>query len=161
MRLTTKSHYALLALLHIARYQHEGPVTCESMCQHNNLSKKYLEHILRILKHRGYITTRRGAGGGYSFARPAHTITIAEIVRLMDGALAPVESVSTHFYARTLIEQEPGLLRVFRDIRDYIARRLERLTIADVARVPRPPVPTPTRTKQRRDSSASLLRRSR
>lgn len=160
MRLTTKSHYALLALLHMARHAHAGPVTCESICAENNLSKKYLEHILRALKQRGYITPRRGAGGGYIFVRPPHTITLAEIIRLMDGALAPVESVSTHFYARTLIEQEPGLLRVFRDIRDYIARRLERLTIADMARIPRAPaVKKPARPRKSRTVPSRQKRR--
>lgn len=132
MRLTTRSEYALLALILIARHAAEGSVTADHIAEQYGLSKKYLEQILRALKTGRYVTPRRGVGGGYRMARPPKRISVAEVIRLMDGALAPVSSVSTHFFAHSLLEQERGLLRVFKEIRDYISSRLEKLTLADL-----------------------------
>ncbi|KXK26828.1 MAG: HTH-type transcriptional regulator CymR [candidate division WS6 bacterium OLB20] len=131
MRLTTRSEYALLALVMIAREQKDGPVQTQEICTQYDLSKKYLEQILLALKRGGYIRSRRGYSGGHELAMPADKITLAEIVRLMDGALAPVESVSEFFFANTPIEGEKKLVKEFRTIRDYISDRMESRTIAD------------------------------
>ena len=66
-------------------------------------------------------------------ARPAAEITLAEIIRLMDGALAPTESVSKYFFSDTPLAKEKKIIAVLAEIRDYIAARLERLTLADLA----------------------------
>jgi Rrf2 family protein len=84
------------------------------------------------LRQNRYVQTRRGANGGYRLMRPANQITIAEIVRLMDGPLAPTESVSKYFFSVTPLSQEPKMLAVCKEIRDYIANRLEKLTLADL-----------------------------
>ena len=65
-------------------------------------------------------------------AKEPHQITLAEVVRLFDGALAPTESVSENFYESTPIEKEKKLTSVFKDIRDYVSKKLEKTTIADV-----------------------------
>ena len=59
-------------------------------------------------------------------------ISLAEIIRLMDGALAPVESASKYFYENTPIEQHKKLINIFIDIRDYIAEKLENITFGDL-----------------------------
>ena len=64
-------------------------------------------------------------------AQPEH-ISLAEIIRLFDGALAPTESVSENFYEPTPIEKEPGLVQVFKEIREYVSNTLESTTIADL-----------------------------
>ena len=89
MKLTTKSEYSILALVYIARHQQEGFIKIDRICSHYNISKKYLELLFTILKQNRYLKTKRGSAGGYSLARPAGKISIAEIIRLMDGALAP------------------------------------------------------------------------
>ena len=132
MRLTTKSEYTLLALIHMARQGPDRYVKIEEICSAHSIPRKYLELLLSVLRQNRYIRTRRGSHGGYQLARPARAITVAEILRLMDGALAPTESVSTYFYAETPLSREPGLLRVLREIRDFIAQRLENLTLADL-----------------------------
>jgi DNA-binding IscR family transcriptional regulator len=68
---------------------------------------------------------------GYRLAKPAQSVSLAEIIRLFDGALAPTESVSEYFYAPTPVEKEKSLIRVFRQIRDYVSDTLEQTTIAD------------------------------
>lgn len=133
MKLTTKSEYTILALLHMARKGRGGYTKIGEICKTCDIPKKYLELLLSSLRQNRYIQTRRGTQGGYKLARPTDTITIAEIIRLMDGALAPTESVSTYFFADTPLSREPRMLQVFRDIRDYIAQRLEKLTLADLA----------------------------
>jgi len=132
MKLTTRSEYALLALVHLARQNGDGYTTVETIAQTQGIPPKYLEQILLALKRAKYLRSAKGQRGGYCLARPAGKITLAEVVRLFDGALAPTESVSEYFYESTPIEKEQSLIRVFREIRDYVADKLEHTTIADV-----------------------------
>ena len=130
MRLTTKSEYSLLALIYIARNAKRGYVKVEDICSEYGISKKYLEHLLMILRQNRYLRTKRGAGGGYALAMPPSKISVAQIIRLMDGALAPTESVSMYFYSETPLMQEKKVMVVFKDIRDYAARKLEKLKLS-------------------------------
>ena len=132
MKLTTKTEYLLLALIYIARQQKNTFVKIEDICAKYDIPKKYLEQLFMVLKQGRYIQTKRGAGGGYRLARPAKEITIAEIARLMDGALAPSESVSKFFYAHTPLEQEKKIIKVLKEIRDFIAYKLEKLKLSDL-----------------------------
>ena len=132
MKLTTKSEYSLLALVYIARHQQEGFIKIERICSHYDIPKKYLELLFTTLRQSRYLRTRRGAAGGYALARPAAEISMAEIIRLMDGRLAPTESVSRYFFSDTPLAKEQNIIKIFREIRDYISNRLENLTLADL-----------------------------
>lgn len=132
MKLTTKSEYTILALIYLARQPEGAFVKIEDICRHFDIPKKYLELLFMTLRQNRYIQTRRGTHGGYRLMRPTNAITIAEIVRLMDGPLAPTESVSQYFFANTPLSKEPKMLAVCKEIRDFIANRLEKLTLADV-----------------------------
>ena len=83
MRLTTKSEYSLLALIYIARHESEGLIKIEDICRECEIPKKYLEHLLSMLKQNGLVRTRRGARGGYRLALPAAQVSVAQIIRLM------------------------------------------------------------------------------
>ena len=131
MKLSTKSEYACLALIDLCE-NINSMVKIEEISIRKKIPKKYLEQILLMLKRSGYLRSRRGPEGGYCLAREPHEITIAEIVRLMDGALAPVGSVSSYFYEHSPIEQNPRLVSIFREIRNYISDRLENTTFADL-----------------------------
>jgi Rrf2 family cysteine metabolism transcriptional repressor len=132
VKLTKKSEYALLALIDLAEQWQEGLVRIEETARRKNIPKKYLEQILLTMKTSGYVKSIRGANGGYQLAKPPERIFLAEIIRLLDGPLAPVESASQYFYGHTPVEQSPKLLAIFRDIRDYVAQKLERISIADL-----------------------------
>lgn len=134
MKLTTKSEYALLALVHLARQEPEAFLTVRDIAAARNIPRKYLEQILLALKQSRYLRSRKGQQGGYQLARPATEINLADVIRLLDGSLAPTDSVSRYFYASTPIEGETRLLGVFREIRDFAAETLERTSLADVAR---------------------------
>lgn len=132
MKLSTKSEYALLALVYITRNGENGFVKVKDICNKYNISKKYLEQIFTSLKQARYIKTKIGAGGGYKLAKSAKDISLAEIIRLMDGALAPTLAVSKYFFEHTPLEQEEKIMKVFKEIRDYISDKVERLKISDL-----------------------------
>jgi Rrf2 family protein len=134
VRLSTRSEYACLAMIALAQgYRAGGLRTAAEIATTKSIPRKYLEQILLALKRGGYVRSQKGAGGGYRLAKSPERISVAEIVRLMDGPLAPVESVSRYFYEHTPIEKSRKLLAVFRRIRDYVADTLEQVTFAELA----------------------------
>ena len=132
MKLSRKGEYACLALVHLAKNYNLRLINATEISEENNIPKRYLEQILSMLKGTGYVKTVRGANGGYKLAKNPNEITLAEIIRLIDGALAPVESVSEYFYDNSPIEQNQNLINVFKDIRNYISNKLESTTIKDL-----------------------------
>lgn len=132
MKLTTKSEYSILALIYIARHEKKGFVKIENISDKYDIPQKYLEHLLIILKQNRLLKAKRGASGGYCLALPASKISIAQIIRLMDGALAPTESVSTYFFSHTPLEKEKKIMSVFKEIRDYVSNKLEKLKLSDL-----------------------------
>jgi Rrf2 family transcriptional regulator, cysteine metabolism repressor len=132
MKLTSRSEYALLALVYLARRKTTGYVSVETIAKAQSIPQKFLEQIMLALKHAKYVKSVKGQHGGYCLAKPANHISLAEVIRLFDGALAPTESVSRYFYESTPIEKEKLLIKVFRDIRDYVSDKMESTTIADM-----------------------------
>ncbi len=132
MKLTNRSEYALLALVCLARQKPGVYVGGAMIAKTQNIPPKFLQQILLVLKRARYVQSFKGQQGGYRLARPAKEITIAEIVRLLDGALAPTESVSRYFYEPSPLEKEKKLIDMFRRIRDIIAEAMENTTLADV-----------------------------
>ena len=132
MKLTTHSEYALLAILNIARSKEKGPIPLPKIAREQKLPPKYMEHLMQAMCRAGFLTSSRGKQGGYRLAKPAGKISLAEIIRLFDGPLAPTESVSTYFYRTTPLSKEKKLLSLMQKIRDYIAKTLEAATVADV-----------------------------
>ena len=132
MKLTYRSEYALLALAHLARANPAEFVSVESISEAKRIPRKFMEQIMQALKRAHYVKSARGKQGGYCLAKPANKISLAEIIRLFDGALAPTESVSTYFYESTPIEKEKKLIKVLKDVRDYVAQKMEATTLADV-----------------------------
>jgi len=132
MKLTYRGEYALLALVYLARNDSDSCISVETIAHNQGIPPKFLEHILLTLKRAKYLKSTKGQHGGYRLAKPANKITLAEIIRLIDGALAPTESVSINFYEPTPIEKEQNLVIVFKEIRDYISNKLENTSIQDV-----------------------------
>ena len=132
MKLTNRSEYALLALIYLARHEPEGYLSVETIALAQGIPPKFLEQILLALKRARYVRSSKGKYGGYRLARPADKIVLADVIRLFDGALAPTESVSQFFYESTPIEKEESLVRVFKEVRDYVSEKLDHTTIADV-----------------------------
>lgn len=132
MKLTSKSEYALLALTYLARQGRDEYIAVRTIAEKQGIPPLFLEQILLTLKRSHHVHSLKGQHGGYRLAQPAEKITLAEVIRLFDGALAPTESASKHFHESTPIEKEKKLLRVFKKIRNYVSDTLEATTLADV-----------------------------
>jgi Rrf2 family protein len=154
MKLTTRSEYGLLALIHLSRHYGGEGISVRDMAAAQAIPPQFLEQLMLILKRAGYVRSIRGRSGGFRLARDPGTITLAEIIRLFDGALAPTESVSRYFYEPTPVEREPQLLALFRDLRNLVSDRLEATTLAMMAAEESPPPAKRRRPAPRRPRPA-------
>ena len=132
MKLSKKSEYALLALISLAKNYNSKLMTITQLSKLNEIPQKYLEQILVILKQSGYVRSVRGPKGGYKLAKSPNLITLAEIVRTIDGPLAPVSSASVHYFNHTPTEKNENLHKIFKEIRDYVSFKLENTTLEDL-----------------------------
>ena len=131
MRMTAASEYGCLALLAIGE---SGDAWCkrQQIVERFDIPAAFLEQILRKLTAAGFVVSRRGAEGGFRLSRGASEIVIADVVRAMDGPLAPVRSVSEHFYQPSPLEASAAYHHLFRRVRDAIAAILEETTLEDI-----------------------------
>jgi len=132
LKLSAKTEYALLAMIVLSEQYDSGFLKISDIAENKKIPRKFLEQILLSLKRAGYLKSRRGADGGYKLAISPSLITLAEIIRLFDGPLAPVESVSRYFYEHTPLEQDQRFIKIFREIRDYISDKLESTTFGEM-----------------------------
>lgn len=94
MRLSTKGRYGLRAMLDIAQSQEDGPVAIHTIAQRQDLSSRYLEQLLIPLKQAGLVKSVRGSQGGYVLGRTADGITVGDVIRVLEGPIAPVDCVN-------------------------------------------------------------------
>ncbi|MFH1639642.1 MAG: Rrf2 family transcriptional regulator [Chloroflexota bacterium] len=133
MKITKKSEYAVRALMQIALSGTESMVRASDIAAKENMSVKFLEQVLALLKNRGIVEARRGVGGGYVLNRPPENITVAEVIRLVDGPLAPVSCVSEMAYVPCERNERLCALRsVMVEVRQAILDVLEKTTLADL-----------------------------
>lgn len=92
--LTKKGKYGLKAMVHLAGLEPGQLAQVADIAQTNSISKKFLDHILTALRNAGLVYSKKGKGGGYALARPAHEIRVGAIVRALDGPLAPIPCAS-------------------------------------------------------------------
>lgn len=133
MRLSTKGEYASRAMLELALHHDEGAFHIRDISAAQDIPERYLEQILLQLKRAGYLRSRKGPHGGYSLAKPPSRISVAEVIRAMDGPLAPIGCVSVTAKAFCAREVSCGLKGLWKEVRDAIASILERTTFEDLA----------------------------
>jgi Rrf2 family protein len=137
MRLSKRGEYGLRAMIDLATWEsHSGAVQIKDIAERENIPAKFLEQILLTLKNAGLLNSKMGVGGGYYLARPADQINLGQIVRVLDGPLAPIHCVSQMAYEPCGCPDEEtcGLRLVMLDVRNAIADILDQTTLADVAR---------------------------
>jgi Rrf2 family protein len=135
MRLSRRSEYGLRALVDLVRNDADGPVALAVLAQRNALPTKFLEQIMARLKHGGVVRTTLGAHGGYAMAADPSSITVGRVIRLLDGALAPVSCVSLRYYGRCSCPDEAScpLRDVMIDVRDAMLEILDHETLTQLA----------------------------
>jgi Rrf2 family protein len=129
VRVSAKADYAVRAAVELAAAE-EGPIKGERLADAQDIPLQFLEHILLELKHQGIVRARRGAKGGYWLAKPADQVTVAEVVRAVEGPIAHVQSTPPEdIQYRGNSEQ---LQKVWIAVRANLRAVLEEVTLADL-----------------------------
>jgi Rrf2 family protein len=138
MRLSRRSEYGLRALTDLVRSGPETTVPLGTLARRNNLPPKFLEQIMATLKHGGIVRTTLGARGGYAMADDPDTISVGRVIRLLDGALAPLSCVSLRYYSKCSCPDEAtcSLRDVMLDVRDAMLEILDNQSLAELAARP-------------------------
>src|SRR5215472_887123 len=137
MKISQQGLYALQAMMMLARRYSQGAIKIRDIAYEEELPEKFLELILLELKNARMVESVRGAKGGYALRRPPSEIHLSDIIRLIDGPLAPFGDAEQ---LRSLIDKDPAhrtLYKVFLDVRDAAAKILENTTLADIVTGPR------------------------
>jgi len=133
--LAQKSKYALRALLVLAKEYGQGPVLISDIANLEALPHKFLELILLELRNHGILGSKKGKGGGYFLARRPELVHLGEVLRVLEGPLAPLPCVSKTAYVRCAEcrdERTCGIRMVMKDVRDATARILDQTSLADI-----------------------------
>lgn len=132
--ISQKAQYALKALVELARLEPGEGLTTADVAERRGIPRKFLEQILLELKRHGLVASRRGREGGYRLLRTADRITFGEVLRIVDGPLAPLPCLSKIAYRRCegcRDEHNCEVRRVFKLVTDVTRAVLDRATIAD------------------------------
>ena len=135
MKLSKRGEYGLRAMVALASQPVGTVAPIKEIAQREQIPVKFLEQILLTLRNAGLLRSRMGVSGGYALAKPPEEITLGQIIRILDGPLAPILCVSQTAYESCACpdEQTCGLRLVMFDVRNAISEILDRTSLADVA----------------------------
>jgi Rrf2 family transcriptional regulator, cysteine metabolism repressor len=141
MMFSTKAEYGVRVMAHLAARNRDEPTSLGSIAESEGLPLAYLEHLVQRLRRAGLVESRRGAHGGYSLARPAGAISMAEVVEALEGEIAPIECITSGADG-TLVcarEGQPGhdpcpTKLLWTRVQGSIVRTLGDMTLADLIR---------------------------
>ena len=157
MKISQKGLYALEAIMTLGRRYGTGTVKIREIAIENDLPEKFLELILLEMKNARIVESVRGAKGGYQLRRPPSEIALSEIIRLVDGPLAPFGDADQ---LRSLIASDADhrkLYEVFLKVRDSAARILESTTVADLVSGAQSRKRTKSKKKQKEATLLSIV----
>ena len=132
-QLSKRNQYSLRALYALTRKFGEGPVLITTLAEDETIPKKFLEQILVSLKSAGFVSSKKGKGGGYVLAQPPEKITIGSVIRAIEGPLAPLPCASETRFRKCdecVDIQTCGTRIVMRQVRDAMAAILDETTLA-------------------------------
>lgn len=132
MKVSKRGEYGMRALCHLAGRWGKGVVSIRDIAQEEDIPGKFLEGILLALKRSGFVQSRRGVEGGYALARDPAEIVLGDVIRVLDGPLAPLASAAE---LRELTDRNPrqvGFYAILMDVRDAVSNILDKTTLADV-----------------------------
>jgi Rrf2 family transcriptional regulator, cysteine metabolism repressor len=138
MMFSTKAEYGVRVMAHLAGRPGDEPTPLGSIAEAEGLPLAYLEHLVQRLRRAELVESRRGAYGGYSLARPAEEIRMAEVVQALEGAIAPIECISSDADGSLVCAREgdapcPTKL-LWTRVQGSIVRTLNEMTLADLVR---------------------------
>lgn len=136
MKISKKGEYALRALIELAINYYNGiPITLiDEIARRENIPPRYLEQILLNLKNAGILVSKRGVSGGYSLCRDPENISLGEVIRIVEGPLAPLDCVSVRRHVDCPNEATCGLYSVMLDVRNAISNIVDNISLKDLAK---------------------------
>jgi Rrf2 family protein len=136
--LTAKGKYGLKAMAYLASADSRSLVSISEIAEQNEIPRKFLDAILADLRNAGLLRSRKGPGGGYALAKPPNAITLGEIVRALDGPLAPIGCASRTAYRPcddcADVAHCPVRL-VMLKVRDAMSAVLDHATLAEIPKM--------------------------
>ena len=133
--ISSKTKYGLHALMHLCEKYNQGSILIADLAREEGIPKKFLESILLNLKNHGILQSKKGKGGGYQLARNPSEIKVGQVIRILDGPLAPVSCVSQTGYKpckECKDEHHCGIRLVMKDVREAMANILDKTSLSDV-----------------------------
>ena len=132
--LTNKGKYGLKAMLHLARLQEDEIAQVAQIAKANNIPKKFLDQILADLRRVGLVHSKKGKSGGYALAKPANEIPVGQIIRAIDGPIAPFlcASVTAYRPCDDCDEEVCAVRKLMLQARNALAGVLDTQTLADM-----------------------------
>jgi Rrf2 family transcriptional regulator, cysteine metabolism repressor len=146
MMFSTKAEYGIRVMAHLARHDGSQPISLSSIADAEGLPLAYLEHLVQRLRKAELVESRRGAHGGYTLARPAAEVTMAEVVAALEGEIAPIECITADADGVLTCAREgaspcPTKL-LWTRVQGSIVRTLNEMTLDDLV-LPTKKEPTP------------------
>jgi len=120
-------------MLELSLHYEQKPLHIRDISRAQDIPQRFLEQILLQLKRAGYLRSRKGPDGGYHLSRPPTEINVAEVIRVMDGPLAPIDCVSVTAHEVCPHEATCGLKSLWKEVRDAVAQITEKATFGELA----------------------------
>ncbi len=133
--LSKKAKYAINALLYLAKKPGTQKVSIAEISEQQNIPRKFLESILLDLRNAGFLSSKKGPGGGYHLLKPTNEINLADVMRLFDGPIALLPCVTYKYYERCdecKDEESCGIRDVFLQLRNETVELLKKSTLSDI-----------------------------
>lgn len=134
MKLSKKSDYALRAMIYLSMNYQKGAVQIKEISTKERIPQKFLENILLTLRKVGILNSKMGLKGGYALARSPDLITLGDVIRVLDGTIAPVDCVSQMSYKKCSEEITCAIRGVMMNVRDAVTEVLDTMTFADMCK---------------------------
>ncbi|MCI8795417.1 MAG: Rrf2 family transcriptional regulator [Dorea sp.] len=134
MKLSTKGRYGLRAMIDLARYSEEDPVSINSIAARQGISERYLEQLMGLLRKAGLVRSIRGASGGYVLTRSSGEISVGDVLRALEGSLEPVKCAA--FYSEEGCMAADGCVTkyVWQKINDSINETVDKMMLDELVR---------------------------
>ncbi len=134
MKLSLRGEYALRALVVLGLNYSREVVRIQTISDAQNIPKRFLEQILNDLKSAGIVESRRGVAGGYRLSKAPDKISLALVIRHIEGPLAPVRCVSENYYSKCSCpdEEKCGIRSIMKEVREAIVNILEKVSVAEL-----------------------------
>lgn len=129
MKISTKGRYGLRAYIDLVRYSTEEPVSISSISARQDISERYLEQLMALLKKAGLVQSIRGAGGGYLPARNPEEVSVGEVLRALEGSLEPVTCAAFHPEEECKVKDSCVTKYVWKKINESVANAVDSIMI--------------------------------